>query len=69
MATDAERSKPAPDIFAAALEAGATRLHGAAIGIGERLEVLKDYPTPPNCTSPFAPAWITEIVRRKEDAG
>ncbi|MGK4591835.1 DNA alkylation repair protein [Amycolatopsis sp. w19] len=39
-----------------------------AIGIGERLEVLKDYPTPPNCTSPFAPVWITEMVRR-QDAG
>ncbi|AEF39670.1 hypothetical protein AS9A_1218 [Hoyosella subflava DQS3-9A1] len=36
-----------------------------AIGIGERLEVLKDYPTPPNCTSPYAPIWITEIVRRQ----
>ncbi|OXM50175.1 DNA alkylation repair protein [Amycolatopsis thailandensis] len=36
-----------------------------AIGIGERLEVLKDYPTPPNCTSPFAPVWITEMVRRQ----
>ena len=36
-----------------------------AIGIGERLEVLKDYPTPPNCTSPFAPAWISEMVRRR----
>ena len=35
-----------------------------AIGIGERLEVLKDYPTPPNCTSPFAPVWIAEMVRR-----
>jgi 3-methyladenine DNA glycosylase AlkD len=35
-----------------------------AIDIGERLEVLKDYPTPPNCTSPFAPIWITEMVRR-----
>ena len=35
------------------------------IDIGERLEVLKDYPTPPNCTSPFAPVWITEIVRRQ----
>ncbi|AIY03473.1 hypothetical protein ART_3874 [Arthrobacter sp. PAMC 25486] len=40
-------------------------LRARAIGIGERLEVLKDYPTPPNCTSPFAPIWITEIVRRK----
>ncbi|WP_410598198.1 DNA alkylation repair protein [Amycolatopsis sp. lyj-90] len=37
-----------------------------AIDIGERLEVLKDYPTPPNCTSPFAPAWIAEMVRRQE---
>ncbi|WP_199753057.1 DNA alkylation repair protein [Actinoplanes sp. ATCC 53533] len=38
-----------------------------AIAIGERLEVLKDYPTPPNCTSPFAPIWITEMVRRQHD--
>ncbi|MBJ2119779.1 DNA alkylation repair protein [Arthrobacter sp. MSA 4-2] len=36
-----------------------------AISIGERLEVLKDYPTPPNCTSPFAPIWINEIVSRQ----
>ena len=38
-----------------------------ALSIGERLEVLKDYPTPPGCTSPFAPAWITELVRRRQD--
>ncbi|SDL25455.1 3-methyladenine DNA glycosylase AlkD [Arthrobacter sp. ov407] len=38
-----------------------------AIDVGERLEVLKDYPTPPNCTSPFAPIWITEMVRRQQD--
>ncbi|AFU01033.1 DNA alkylation repair protein [Nocardia brasiliensis] len=36
-----------------------------AIDIGERLKVLEDYPTPPNCTSPFAPIWITEMVRRQ----
>ena len=36
-----------------------------AVDIGERLEVLKDYPTPPNCTSPFAPVWIAEVVRRQ----
>ncbi|SJM71272.1 DNA alkylation repair protein [Gulosibacter sp. 10] len=41
-------------------------LRSRAIDIGERLEVLKDYPTPPNCTSPFAPAWIAEIVRRQK---
>jgi len=40
-------------------------LRARAIDIGERLEVLKDYPTPPGCTSPFAPAWIAEIVRRQ----
>src|SRR4051794_14235460 len=39
-----------------------------AIDIGGRLEVLKDYPTPPNCTSPFAPIWITEIVRRQHES-
>lgn len=39
-----------------------------ALAIGERLEVLKDYPTPPNCTSPFAPTWIGEMVRRKSGA-
>ncbi|QDQ09779.1 DNA alkylation repair protein [Streptomyces spectabilis] len=37
-----------------------------AIGIGERLGVLKDYPTSPGCTSPFAPVWIAEMVRRQQ---
>lgn len=41
-------------------------LRDRAMDIGERLEVLKDYPTPPNCTSPFAPIWISEMVRRNE---
>ena len=40
-----------------------------ALAIGERLEVLKDYPTPPNCTSPFAPIWIAEMVSRQDDRG
>lgn len=38
-----------------------------ALAIGERLGVLKDYPTPPGCTSPYAPVWINELVRRKND--
>ena len=38
-----------------------------AIGIGERLGVLRDYPTSPGCTSPFAPVWIAEMVRRQHD--
>ena len=41
-------------------------LRPRALEIGERLGVLRDYPTPPNCTSPFAPSWIAEMVRRKE---
>ncbi|MCK2214433.1 DNA alkylation repair protein [Actinomadura sp. ATCC 31491] len=40
-----------------------------AIAIGERLQVLKDYPTPPGCTSPYAPTWIAEMVRRQDDKG
>lgn len=39
-----------------------------AIDIGERLAVLKDYPTSPGCTSPYAPIWITEMVRRRQDS-
>lgn len=37
-----------------------------AVDIGERLGVLKYYPTPPNCTSPYAPIWINEIVARQQ---
>lgn len=40
-------------------------LRARAIDIGERLQVLKDYPTPPNCTSPFAPIWIAAMVERR----
>ncbi|MDP3951498.1 DNA alkylation repair protein [Microbacterium sp.] len=41
-------------------------LRARALEIGERLQVLADYPTAPGCTSPFAPIWINEIVRRRE---
>ena len=41
-------------------------LRDRALAIGDRLQVLADYPTAPGCTSPFAPIWITEIVRRRE---
>lgn len=41
-------------------------LRARALDIGERLQVLADYPTAPGCTSPFAPIWIEEIVRRRE---
>ncbi len=36
-----------------------------AIAIGESLGVYRDYPTPKGCTSPFAPLWIAEMVRRE----
>lgn len=41
-------------------------LRPRALDIGERLGVLRDYPTPPGCTSPFAPLAIAEMVRRKD---
>lgn len=41
-------------------------LRDRAIAIGERLEVLKDYPASPGCTPPYAPVWIAEMVRRQK---
>jgi 3-methyladenine DNA glycosylase AlkD len=43
-------------------------LRHRAIGIGERLKVLIDYPASPGCTPPYAPIWIDEMVRRREGA-
>lgn len=37
-----------------------------AIGLGERLGVFRDYPVSKGCTSPFAPIWINEMVRRQQ---
>jgi 3-methyladenine DNA glycosylase AlkD len=36
-----------------------------AIAIGEKLGLYRDYPVPKGCTSPFAPIWINEMVRRQ----
>ena len=36
-----------------------------ALKIGEKLGVLRDYPTSKGCTSPFAPIWINEMVKRQ----
>ena len=36
-----------------------------AITIGEALGVYRDYPVSKGCTSPFAPIWINEMVRRQ----
>lgn len=50
-------------------EIGIHHLHlrRRAIGIGERLAVLIDYPASPGCTPPYAPMWIAEMVRRREE--
>ena len=36
-----------------------------AIAIGEKLGIYRDYPVSKGCTSPFAPIWIKEMVRRQ----
>jgi 3-methyladenine DNA glycosylase AlkD len=37
-----------------------------ALAIGEELGIYRDYPVSKGCTSPFAPIWINEMVRRQE---
>lgn len=41
---------------------------GRALAIGEKLGIYRDYPVSKGCTSPFAPIWINEMVRRQTDA-
>jgi 3-methyladenine DNA glycosylase AlkD len=41
------------------------KLRKRALAIGEKLGVYRDYPCSKGCTSPFAPIWITEMVRRQ----
>lgn len=64
MATEPQRLQWAMNEALATIGIHQPALRERAVAIGERLEVLKDYPTPPNCTSPFAPIWIAEMVRR-----
>jgi len=40
-------------------------LREQAVTLGERMGIYRDYPTPKGCTSPFAPIWIAEMVRRQ----
>lgn len=37
-----------------------------SIEIGEKLGVFRDYPVSKGCTSPFAPIWISEMVKRQK---
>ena len=41
------------------------RFRKRAIAIGESLGLYRDYPVSKGCTSPFAPIWINEMVKRK----
>ena len=41
------------------------RYRKRAIAIGEALGLYRDFPVSKGCTSPFAPIWINEMVRRK----
>lgn len=36
-----------------------------ALSIGEKLGIYRDDPVSKGCTSPFAPIWIAEMVRRR----
>jgi 3-methyladenine DNA glycosylase AlkD len=36
-----------------------------ALAIGDKLGLYRDYPVSKGCTSPFAPIWINEMVRRQ----
>ena len=36
-----------------------------AVAVGEELGIYRDYPVSKGCTSPFAPIWIREMVRRQ----
>lgn len=41
------------------------KLRKRAMVIGEKLGLFRDYPVSKGCTSPFAPVWIAEMVRRQ----
>lgn len=41
------------------------RYRKRALAIGEALGIYRDYPVSKGCTSPFAPIWIKEMVKRQ----
>lgn len=42
------------------------QLRSRALAMGEKMGIYRDYPVSKGCTSPFAPIWINEMVRRME---
>jgi 3-methyladenine DNA glycosylase AlkD len=41
------------------------KLRQRALALGEKLGMFRDWPVSKGCTSPFAPIWIHEMVRRQ----
>jgi 3-methyladenine DNA glycosylase AlkD len=41
------------------------KLRKRALAIGKQIGLYSDYPTAKGCTSPFAPIWIEEMVKRQ----
>jgi 3-methyladenine DNA glycosylase AlkD len=41
------------------------KLRKRAVALGESMGIYRDYPVSKGCTSPFAPIWIAEMVRRQ----
>jgi len=42
------------------------KLRKRALALGEKMGIYRDYPCAKGCTSPFAPIWINEMVKRQE---
>ena len=60
-----------PEAFLSAVQVWITLLslvtgYFGGESIGNKLEVLKDYPVPKGCTSPFAPTWIAYLLEHQK---
>jgi 3-methyladenine DNA glycosylase AlkD len=42
------------------------KLRKRALEMGEKIGAFRDYPVSKGCTSPFAPIWINEMVKRQK---
>jgi len=68
---EAEMEKAAPEVqWTMNMTLAQTGIHfpefrQRALAIGEKLGVYRDFPVSKGCTSPFAPIWINEMVRRQ----
>jgi len=69
---EAEMAKAAPEVqwtmnaCLANIGIHSPKLRKRALAIGEKLGIYRDYPCSKGCTSPFAPIWINEMVRRQK---